>query len=136
MALNSVNVQGRLVKEPELRMTSGGKDITEFSIAVNDGKRVDYVPVIAWGKNAINICNFLKKGSELVVQGKLQNDRWEDKNGNKQSKLKILCSVPHFTAQNKSENQSTGFAQSGNQYGSEPPIDFNNAYCPDDDLPF
>ena len=133
MALNSVNVQGRIVKSPELRMTSGGKDITEFNVAVNDGKRVDYVGVIAWGKNAVNICNYLEKGSELVVQGKLQNDRWEDKNGNKQSKLKVLCSVPHFTAQNKPSGGNAGFS---------PPPPADNSYFnqpsnqDDDDLPF
>lgn len=70
--MNSVNIIGRITKTPELRRSSGGKYFTSFTLAINSDKtRADYIPVVAWDRNAENVVKFLEKGSMTGISGKL-----------------------------------------------------------------
>ncbi len=130
MALNTTQTQGRLGNDPELRYTTTGKAILNFSIAVNNGKETNWIPVVAWEKRAEFITEHFKKGSEIIIEGSLQVNKWE-KDGVKHNDLQVLCNKIHFPAKPKNEGQSQTkqFRQSNDTgYGAD--------QCPDDDVPF
>lgn len=97
---NKVMLMGRLTRDPELRYTPKGSAVADIAIAVNrvytaeNGERreeVTYVDVTLWAKQAEVVGQYLKKGSPIFIEGRLQMDTWEDKaTGQKRSKLKIV----------------------------------------------
>lgn len=97
--LNLVQLMGRLTSDPELRHISSGTAVTELRMAVNktwsnkDGDKKEevlYVDVTYWGKTAEIVCQYLRKGSSVYVQGSLKMDTWDDKTtGEKRSKIRV-----------------------------------------------
>ena len=84
--INSVTLLGRLGKDPELRFTNGGASVCEFSVATDRGSRgddkvTDWHKVIAWEKQAEVASKFLKKGSEVCVQGEVRYGKFKGKDG-------------------------------------------------------
>ena len=84
--LNDCNFIGRLTKDPEVRNTTGGKKVANFSIAVeekfrdkdgNEQKNVEYLDCAAWGGLANVVESFLKRGSAVFIKGKYQTQTWE-----------------------------------------------------------
>lgn len=90
--MNSITITGNLVADPELRFTPTGKPVTKFRIASTQGKDKEgiFIDVEAWNDIAENIAE-LSKGCRLVVTGEIKQEHWEDKNGNKQSRIKIIA---------------------------------------------
>jgi single-strand DNA-binding protein len=93
--LNSVSLTGRLTADPELKEFGEGKQVANFSLAVNeykkgDGDAVSFVPVTVWNKTAEVAKNFLTKGSQVAIKGRLQQQCWEQ-DGQKRSKIQIIC---------------------------------------------
>ena len=84
--MNSVNLIGRLTKEPEARQTAGGTTVTSFTLAIDDGygenKKTNYIPVKVFGKTAEFCEKYLAKGRLCGVVGKIQTGSYE-KNGTK-----------------------------------------------------
>ena len=103
MSLNSVNIMGNLTRDPEMRYTPGGKAICNISIANNriytkNGEKVtevSYFDVEVWGAMAENCAKYLSKGSGIIVEGRLRQDRWE-KDGKTQSRVRITANNVHF----------------------------------------
>jgi single-strand DNA-binding protein len=100
MNLNRVFVLGNLTKDPELRATPSGTAVCSFNVATNrhfittDGKKVqepEYHAVVAWGKQAEIIHQYLKKGGLLLVEGRLQTRDWVDDKGVKHWKTEIVA---------------------------------------------
>jgi single-strand DNA-binding protein len=105
--LNEVRLIGNLTKDPESR-AAGQSTIANFSIAVNrrwtagDGTKkeeVSYFDCEAWNKTGELVMNYLKKGRPVLVGGRLQQDRWEDKDGAKRSKIKVVVENVQFLGQ-------------------------------------
>jgi len=101
--LNIIVIHGRLTKEPELRMTQGGTPVASFTVAVDrdykaeDGKReTDFVDCVAWRKGAEHIANHYRKGSEILLTGRLQSRDWTDKQGNKRKAWEIVVERTDF----------------------------------------
>ena len=97
MSVNVVVLSGRLGKDPELRATTTGKSVVQFSIAVDDGwgekKRTDWWDIEAWDKTAEAVNKLVSAGKRVVVSGILKKDNWKDsKTGEAKSKTKILAS--------------------------------------------
>src|SRR5882757_3732278 len=96
MSLNSVNIMGNLTKDPEVKSTPQGKTVCSMSIANNriysknneKVTEVSYFDVDVWGAVGENCAKYLKKGSGIIVEGRLKQDRWE-KDGKTQSKVRI-----------------------------------------------
>lgn len=98
--LNKVQVIGHLGKDPEMRYTPSGKPVTTFSVAVSrswnsaDGERhseTEWFNVVAWG-NLAEICKqYLVKGQQVFVEGRLQTRRWDDKEGLKHTSVEIVA---------------------------------------------
>ena len=103
MSLNSVNIMGNLTRDPELKTIPSGKSVCSLSIANNriyskNGERVtevSYFDIEVWGAVAENCAKYLKKGSGIIVEGRLRQDRWE-KDGKTQSRVRITANNIHF----------------------------------------
>ena len=96
---NNVRLIGNLGDDPKVRKLDSGKTVANFSIATNEIYRdskgekqseTTWHRLVAWGKNAEVVENYVKKGSEIAIDGKLTNRSWEDKNGEKQYITEIL----------------------------------------------
>src|SRR5271168_4534009 len=103
MSLNSVNIMGNLTRDPEMKYTPSGKAVCSLSIANNrvytknseKVTEVSYFDVEVWGLAAENCAKYLKKGSGIIVEGRLKQDRWE-KDGKTQSRVRITANSVHF----------------------------------------
>lgn len=84
--INEVILMGRLVADPTLKITQSKKEVVNFSIAVervpfksgDSKKEIDYIDIIAWEHTARFVANFLKKGTTVVVVGRLQQRKYDD----------------------------------------------------------
>lgn len=104
--VNKVILIGRLGNQPELKYTPSNRAVTELRLAVNrswtdrgSGQRqekTDWFSVEVWDKNAENCEKYLAKGREVYVEGRLSNDEWTDKEGQKRTKTKIVAEVIQF----------------------------------------
>lgn len=107
--LNTVNLMGRLTRDPELRSTGSGKSVANFSLAVErdiasavTGKReADFIDCVAWGKTAEFVSQWFRKGSMAVVSGRLQVRPWEDQNGNKRKAVEVNVASCYFGSSKK-----------------------------------
>lgn len=102
--LNVVALQGRLARDPELRQTTAGKSVCNFTIACDAGKeRTDWVDVVAWEKSAEFICKHFQKGSMILLEGRLQSRKYQDKNGNQRTAIEVVAGSVNFCG-GKQEN--------------------------------
>lgn len=142
MAFNKAIIMGNLVHDPELHKTQDGKSVCTVTVAVNrragtDGKaETDYFDVVNWNKTAEFVAKFFKKGSSILVCGKLQNRSWQDKNGNKRNVTEILADEVTF-----GEKKVGGAADGVKEEPSVPKYEApaNDGFVTlgkDDDLPF
>lgn len=97
--LNKWLGSGRLTRDTELRFTPNGTPVADLSMCANrtyvkDGNKVDdpvFVDVTLWGKQAEVLTQYLKKGTFVIIDGRLELDVWETDDGSKRSKLKVVA---------------------------------------------
>ncbi|MGH7943037.1 MAG: single-stranded DNA-binding protein [Limisphaerales bacterium] len=143
---NKVILAGNLTRDPELRYTPKGTAVARITLAVNrtftsgEGgekkEEVTFVDVDVWGRQAEVISQYMKKGRPLLVEGRLRQDTWEDKNTKqKMSKLKVVLESFSFL---DSGNRGDGAAPSRpGAPAAPPPPEPGEAEPPqDDDVPF
>lgn len=101
---NKVVLMGNLTRDPELRTTPNGQNVASFSLAVNRSwknaageqqEAVDYIDCNIWGKPAEIITQYMKKGSGILVSGRLQQRSWEQE-GQKRSKVEVVVEDFNF----------------------------------------
>ena len=100
---NKVIMIGNLTKDPEIRYTTSGTSVTNIKIAVNskvkrDGEYKDdvlFIEVVTFGKQAENCSQYLSKGRKCLVDGRLQEQRWESE-GKQHSKIQIIADTVRF----------------------------------------
>ena len=97
-SINNVVLLGRLTRDPEQRTTTSGKNIAEMSLAVDRGNdEADFFEVTAWEKTAELVSKYTHKGSKVLVQGRLRQDSWDDKEtGKKRSKVVVVANDVTF----------------------------------------
>jgi len=99
-SINQVFLMGRLTRDPEQRTTTTGKTVASFSIAVDRGGQddvADFFNVTAWEKLGELVVQYLAKGRRVLVQGRLRQDSWEDKEtGKKQSRVEVVATDVTF----------------------------------------
>jgi single-strand DNA-binding protein len=99
-SINQVILMGRLTRDPEQRTTSGGKTIASFSIAVDrggDSDAADFFEITAWEKLGDLVIQYLGKGRRVLVQGRLRQDSWDDKEtGKKRSRVEVTATDVTF----------------------------------------
>jgi single-strand DNA-binding protein len=110
--MNRVTLVGRLTNKPELRYTSNNLPFVRFSVAVNrtysnqqGQKETDFINVVAWRKQAENVCNFLDKGSLVSIDGRIQTGSYDDKDGNKKYTFEVLADSVQFL-ESKAQSQA------------------------------
>lgn len=97
-SMNNVSIVGRLGRDPELRQTAGGTPVANMGLAV-DGRGdddVSWIDVVLFGKSAEAAAKHLSKGRRVGVQGRLQQRRWETKDGGKRSTVEVVASAWFF----------------------------------------
>lgn len=102
--LNKVMIIGNVGSEPEMRFTTSGASVTSFSVAVNDRfksgeewqEKTEWFHVVAWQKLAETCNQFLAKGKQVYIEGRLQTRSWEDKEGQKKYRTEIVASKVLF----------------------------------------
>jgi len=124
MNYNKVFVLGNLTRDPEIRTTNSGSQVASFGVATNrhwndkDGQRqseVEFHNITAWGRLAEIAGQYLKKGQIVFVEGRLKTQTWEDKEGNKKSKVDIIAEGFQMGPGGDRSNQS-------NEPTEEPPV--------------
>jgi single-strand DNA-binding protein len=135
--MNNANLLGRITSDPELRATANGTKVCSFNLAVNGIKnangeqRTDFIPITIWNKQAENLCKYVHKGDQLVVSGRIQSNSYEDKDGNKRTKVEVLGNMIQFLGTKKKETTESTFNEDDYE-------DFNGdvVLSDQDDLPF
>lgn len=98
--LNKVMIIGHLGRDPEMRYTPSGRPVTTFSVATSrswktsDGEQrteTEWFNVVAWGSLAEICKQYLSKGQQVYIEGRLQTRRWEDDDGNKRTTTEIVA---------------------------------------------
>jgi|SRR5699024_3025102 len=150
--LNRVVLVGRLTKDPDLRYTQSGVAVANFTVAVNrpfsnqQGEReADFINCVVWRKAAENLANYMKKGNQIGVDGRIQTRTFETRDGRTAFVTEVVAdSVQFLEPKNSPNRQGGGYKDTyggsqhqGNNTQQEPfkdegePIDIS-----DDDLPF
>lgn len=121
--LNVVAIMGRLVADPELKITPAGISVCTFRIAcdrnfVQQGqqRQADFIDVVAWRHNADFLCKYFAKGSMVAVQGRLQTWQYQDRNGSNRTAVKVVADSLSFAGSNKKPG-----GQAVDDGGEEPP---------------
>ncbi len=136
---NRVILLGNLTRDPELRYTPQGSAVCEFGLALNEvytnkntnekTEKVHFIDITCWGRTAEIASEYLKKGSQAHIEGKLTQDRWEDKdNGQKRSKVKVTCE--HLTLVGRKTDGQGGGSAVGSGGGASAGVGG------EDDIPF
>ncbi|MDD3241206.1 MAG: single-stranded DNA-binding protein [Bacilli bacterium] len=152
--MNKVFLIGRLTRDPELRYTTSNIPTASFSIAVNrnftnqSGEReADFINIVVWRKQAENVKNFITKGSQVAIDGRIQTRSYDGEDGKKRYVTEVVADNVQFL-DSKGSNQNFSSEQvspydmiqsepKGNDMKENPYADFgSNIEISDDDLPF
>ncbi|MBU1862959.1 MAG: single-stranded DNA-binding protein [Candidatus Omnitrophica bacterium] len=156
--LNKVFVIGNLTRDPELRYVPSGQAVTSFTVAVNrvykdqageKKEEATFLRVVTWGKRA-EVCNeYLKKGSSVFVEGRLQSRNWQAQDGSKRTTMEIVAQsvqflarsgsgrkeAPHTPAKSSKEEMIVDDSFAAGDEGQSINIT-PNELSPDDEVPF
>lgn len=145
--MNKVVLIGNISTDIQLRYTQSNMAVATFNLALNRPKKqdgtqeADFPNIVVWGKQAENINKYLKKGSKLALEGRIQTRNYDDQNGNKRYVTEIVAENVQFLdskkdgqvnePQNNQQVQTNPYADMGRQVSMD---DYPN--ISDDDLPF
>jgi single-strand DNA-binding protein len=98
-SLNKVILIGNLTRDPELRYTPQGTAIAKFGLAVNEKyksgdewkEKAHFIDIVVWGKQGENCSEYLSKGRQVGIDGRLSHSTWETEDGQKRSKLEVVA---------------------------------------------
>lgn len=125
--LNKVQIIGHLGKDPEMRYTPSGKPVTTFSVAVSrswnssDGERhseTEWFNVVAWGNLAETCKQYLLKGQQVYIEGRLQTRRWDDKEGQKHTSVELVANEMVMLGERRDANNN--HSQDADSASAEP----------------
>ena len=143
MSLNKVLLIGNLTRAPELRYTPSGTAVADLRMAVNRNystqsgeKREEtcFLTVVVWGKQAESCGEYLDKGSQIFVEGRLQTRDWETKDGQKRSATEVVAERVQFMSRTKGAGGTAGAGAPAAV--SAAPAFAADEHGGDDDVPF
>jgi single-strand DNA-binding protein len=146
MSVNKVILLGRLGQDPELKYTPGGSPVCNFSMATTEAwtdkqgqkqEKTEWHRIVVWGKLA-ELCNqYLAKGRQAFVEGRLQTRSWDDKDGNKRYTTEILANTVQFIGGSANAGQATQVNAGAEAQAPTPEYQISNdAHFASDDIPF
>ena len=123
---NKVILLGNLTRDVELRHTQGGQALAKFGMAINrkytvNGEQKEttcFVDLTAWGKQAELLNQYVRKGSQLFVEGRLEYSTWEAQDGGKRSKLEVVVENFQFVGGNRDRAGGGGGDEGGERRGA------------------
>ncbi|WP_236896959.1 single-stranded DNA-binding protein [Clostridium beijerinckii] len=143
--MNKVVLIGRLTADPELRFTPGsGASVTTLTLAIDKfvkgEKQVDFVPVVVWGKQAESTANYMTKGSQVAISGRIQTRSYDAKDGTKKYVTEVVADqfggAEFLGSKGKGNSENNEYSQPVNDaFGSG---EFEEDITPvnDPDMPF
>lgn len=144
--MNKIVLIGRLTKDPELRFTPSGKAVANFTLAVDrpftnqQGEReADFIPIVVWGKVAESCANYIGKGSQVAIDGRLQVRTYDDKEGQRRWMTEVIANSVQFldskgkreSSQDQDQSSTPNKDQQEDDSSFGTVIDFS-----EDDIPF
>ena len=146
-SLNKVILLGNLTRDPDLRYLPSGMAVCEMGLAVSNGRRVVngqeqddtcFVDIIVWSKQGENCKQYLTKGSSILLEGRLQLDTWEDRNGGgRRSRLRVVAERIQFLNTRRNDNANSSYQQGDynapannfyNENNAAPQSNYNQPY--------
>lgn len=135
VSFNKVILLGNLTRDPEVRYTPNGVAVASFAIAVNrkykQGEEikdeVSYIDIVVFGRQAENCGQYINKGDSVLIDGRLQQRRWETEDGQKRSKVEVVAQTVSFMP--KRTGQAGAPASGQAEPIPEPPVE-------EGDIPF
>lgn len=141
--MNKVILAGRLAKDPDKRYTTSGKAVTSFNLAVNrrfnrnaadQQQTADFIPIVAWEKLAEICGDNLIKGSQVLVEGRMQVRSYEAQDGSKRYVTEVVANEIEFMGSKQQRDNAGG---SFTPVESAPPAGgFGGNPVPDEEIPF
>ena len=144
-SVNKVFLMGNLTRDVELKYTPSNQPVADLGVATNrryrtrdgeDRKETTFVDCEAWGRTAEVMSQYLSKGSPVFIEGRLKLDTWEDKEGKKRSKLRVV--VENFQFIDSRASSSGGSQPPAKTDSSEAPAPVGSGHEPvnESDIPF
>ena len=118
-SFNKVILLGNLTRDPEIRYTPNGIAVASFAIAVNrkykqgdeTKEEVSYIDIVVFGKQAESCGQYISKGDSVLIDGRLQQRRWETEEGQKRTKIEVVAQSVNFMPKRSSGSQGHGHAE-------------------------
>ena len=150
MSVNKVILVGRLGRDPETRYTGAGQAVCNFSLATDESfkdrsgerqKRTEWHKIVVWGKQAEIAQQYLKKGSQIYLEGRIQSREWNDKEGQKRTSFEIVATNFRMLGSRSDSVGSGSHAPApGGHFDADapaPPMDDQSGpEVTDEDIPF
>ena len=138
--INSAGITGNLTDDAQLKALPTGTSVLEFSVAVNERRKrgddwedyPNYIDCVIYGKRADAIARYMLKGTKVTVEGRLHQDRWEDKEGRKRSRVEIIVDELEFMS--RGDTPADNKSSYDRPVASVPAPPKNDEY--DEDIPF
>ena len=122
--VNNVVLVGRIGRDPEMKYSQTGTEITRFVVAVErrrkgDGgdESTDWFEIVTFGKTASFVAQYLDKGSLVAIEGRLQQDRWESADGQKRSRIEVIANSVQALESRQEAERRRGSRPAGGQQG-------------------
>lgn len=137
MSVNKVILVGRLGRDPETRYTGGGQAVANFSLATDESykdrngerqKRTEWHKIVVWGKQAEIAQQYLKKGSLVFIEGRIQSREWQDKEGQKRTSFEIVANNFRMLG-GRSEGAAAGAGAGGGGGAARESEDFGTPHA-------
>lgn len=137
--INKVIIIGRLTRDVDLRMTTTGAQVCSFTLAVDNRyinketneRSASFINCVAWSALAKTISTYVRKGSLICVEGRLQSRTYDTKDGRRASVTEVICDNVQFLGPKDSNNANPGFAIEEPDTTDNEPLPYS-----DEDLPF
>ena len=133
--MNKVILAGRLVRDPKLRYTQTGKTVASFTLAVNrrfshnnEQQTADFIPIIVWDKLAEVCSKHLFKGSQVLIEGRMQVRNYEAQDGSKRYVTEVIAQELEFMGSKPTALESKPLSPQAQNFGQE--------VHPDEEIPF
>lgn len=120
--LNTVNIMGRLTRDPDLNTTPSGISVVSFTLAVDrdfksgDEREADFIDCTAWRHTAEFVSKYFSKGRMACVNGRLQTRNWEDKDGNKRKSTEVVAENVYFADSKRDGSGQTPLGKPDEDY--------------------
>lgn len=137
--LNHITIMGRLTRDPELRYTQSGTPVASFTVACErdftaqgQQRETDFIDCVAWRQGGEFVSKYFVKGQMIVVDGRLQSRKWQDREGNNRTNWEINADHTYFGEPKRDGGQQSsyggGYAPPAGGYSAPPPSGGYNAH--------